>query len=98
MSAHPLDPLTPEELARAVEVVRRDCDLGSRVRFIRVDLEEPAKPELASESPPPRRRALVVILDNDARVSYEGIIDLESGGVERWTPLDGVQPAISADE
>ena len=52
MSAHPLDPLTPEELARAVEVVRRDCDLGSRVRFIRVDLEEPAKPELASESPP----------------------------------------------
>ena len=48
MSTHPLDPLTPEELARAVEIVRKERELGSRVRFIRVDLEEPAKPELAA--------------------------------------------------
>ena len=97
MSTHPLDPLTPEELARAVEIVRKERELGSRVRFIRVDLEEPAKPDLDGGSPP-NRRALVVILDNDARLGYEGIVDLEAGSVERWTPLDGIQPAISADE
>jgi primary-amine oxidase len=97
MSAHPLDPLTPEELAQVVDVVRRERELGSRVRFIRVDLEEPAKLELAGDSTP-HRRAIVVILDNDAGEAYEGIVDLEDGSIERWTTLEGVQPAISADE
>ena len=62
MSTHPLDPLTPEELGRAVATVRAERALGKRVRFIRVDLEEPDKADLAG-SPP--RRALVVVLDND---------------------------------
>ena len=89
MSAHPLDPLTPEELARAVEVVRRSAGLGERVRFIRVELEEPDKPELARRLRRRAARAFVVILDNDAGLAAEAIVDLEAGSVERWTPLDG---------
>ena len=66
MSAHPLDPLTPEELAQVVDVVRRERELGSRVRFIRVDLEEPAKLELAGDSTP-HRRAIVVLMTAHGR-------------------------------
>ena len=98
MSTHPLDPLTPEELARAVEVVRRERELGSRVRFIRVDLEEPAKPELRRRVTAAPRGRSSSFSTTTPGADYEGIVDLEAGGVERWTPLDGVQPAISADE
>ena len=40
---HPLDPLTPEELNLAVDIVKQECHLDERVLFETVCLLEPEK-------------------------------------------------------
>ena len=40
---HPLEPLTAEELAAAVALVRKERQLNERVRFVLVTLHEPSK-------------------------------------------------------
>ncbi len=41
--SHPLEPLTPEEIAAAVDVIRASGRLGARVRFASITLHEPPK-------------------------------------------------------
>jgi hypothetical protein len=41
---HLLDPLTAEELAQAVKILRADKQLGENYRFVSVRLAEPPKP------------------------------------------------------
>ena len=41
--AHPLDPLTVDEIAAAVDIMRTERQLGARVRFVSVTLHEPTK-------------------------------------------------------
>ena len=52
ITTKPLDPLTGDEIVAAVAVVREARDLGERVRFVSVELREPAKEALAAGSPP----------------------------------------------
>ncbi|NJR40887.1 MAG: hypothetical protein HC781_21185 [Leptolyngbyaceae cyanobacterium CSU_1_4] len=42
-TAHPLEPLTAEEIQVAVATTRRERSLGNRVRFMSVALKEPPK-------------------------------------------------------
>ena len=44
--AHPLDPLTADEIRAAVAVARESGRLGGEVLFVRVFLHEPAKPDV----------------------------------------------------
>ena len=44
--AHPLDPLTADELSHAVDVFRGERGLGEETRFINLELDEPEKAEL----------------------------------------------------
>src|SRR5260370_5081274 len=39
---HPLAPLTPEEIAAAVSIVRADPTCSEQIRFVMVKLHEPA--------------------------------------------------------
>ena len=45
-TAHPLDPLTPGEIVRAVEILNRGQVIGPRVRYETVVLNEPPKDEV----------------------------------------------------
>ena len=45
-TAHPLDPLTPGEIVRAVEILNRDQEIGTRVRYETVVLNEPPKDDV----------------------------------------------------
>jgi Cu2+-containing amine oxidase len=40
--AHPLEPLTADEVARAVRILRSERQLGDAMRFVIVTLHEPA--------------------------------------------------------
>ena len=40
---HPLDPLEPDEIRRAVDIVRSEKKLAESIRFVTVTLNEPAK-------------------------------------------------------
>jgi primary-amine oxidase len=100
-SRHPLDPLEPAEIERAVAIVRKNRSLPDTVRFVTVRLREPSKetittPGAASNAP---REAFLVLLDNATERGYESIVDLKSNTVMRYDALpEGVQPPVMIDE
>ncbi len=97
---HPLDPLTPEEIADATAILKTQRDLGARVRFETIVLQEPAKETVLNfrTGNSIQREAFVVILDNDAGATYEAVISLNQGKVTSWKHIPGVQPRIMFDE
>ena len=91
---HPLDPLAPEEIARAVSIVRREAAVGEEALFGPVALVEPDKRD--PDATP--RRAEVVVYDRRASRTYEATISLSEGRLERWVHRPGVQPALMPEE
>ena len=98
---HPLDPLEPDEIRRAVEIVRREKKLAASFRFVTVTLYEPEKgsvlhPRVGTVIP---REAFMVLLDNSDGRAYEVVVNLAQQSVARFDALPpGVQPSISVDE
>jgi primary-amine oxidase len=97
---HPLDPLTADEVARAWSLVHTHDGLGPRVRVISVALAEPLRAALPGSGAhhPAERAAFVVLMDRDARKTYEAVVSLTQGRVVSWTHMPGAQPAIVLDE
>jgi primary-amine oxidase len=100
LAQHPLDPLTAEEIARAVRVLRADYPLSGRVRFATVVLHEPPKSVVLNfkKGDAIQREAFAILLDNATATTYEAIISLTEGTVTSWKKVDGVQPPIMLDE
>jgi primary-amine oxidase len=100
MSAHPLDPLSAAEIARAWEIVGMEHALGPRVRVIFVMLHEPAKKVVLQHRPGDavERAAFVVLVDSAAGKTYEAVVSVSAGRVLSWEHVPGVQPAIVLDE
>ncbi|PZV02920.1 MAG: tyramine oxidase [Leptolyngbya sp.] len=98
--AHPLEPLTPAEIAAAVAILRDEKSLGSTTRFATVTLNEPAKETVLSFKPGDDivREAFAIILDNSTAQTYEAIVSLTEGTVISWQHIPGVQPPIMLDE
>ena len=99
-AAHPLDPLSPDEIERAVAILRSEKDLGPRVRFESVELKEPPKESVASRNgaEPHGREAFIILLDNDTGSTHEAVVSLTEGAVRSWTHVPGVQPRLMMDE
>ncbi|MGB3495327.1 MAG: primary-amine oxidase [Elainellaceae cyanobacterium] len=102
---HPLDPLSPQEIALAADCVRSHPDLSSSVRFVTISLEEPPKSVVlavdAGESVEDaclERQALVIILDSGAGITYEAVVNLSQKSLMSWRSLPHVQPAILSEE
>ena len=97
---HPLDPLTADEIASAVAILREQRRLGPRVRFVTIALDEPPKEAVREFSPgdPVVRNAFVSLLDPGDGVAYEAVVSLDRGEVASWTDVPGAQPAITLDE
>jgi primary-amine oxidase len=97
---HPLEPLTAEEIAAAVQVVRTERNLHERVRFASVNLHEPAKEVVLNYVPgaPIERAAFIILLDNIDGATYEAVVSITEGSVISWKHIPGVQPSIMLDE
>ena len=99
-TAHPLDPLSADEIVHAVAILNRDQDIGPRVRYETVVLQEPPKDDVlaydGTQSLP--REAFICLLDNDSRRTYEAIVSLSEDSVKSWNHIPGVQPKIMLDE
>ncbi len=96
--AHPLDPLSAEEIERTVAVLREQCDLGARARFVEIALREPEKDELArfeAGHAIPREAAAVVL---DGGATHEAVVAVDEGALRSWQTIPGVQAAITLDE
>src|SRR5437588_173060 len=97
---HPLEPLSAEEIAAAVALVRERRGLGERVRFASITLHEPSKETVlnfrAGDSV--AREAFIILLDTEANAVYEAVVSLTAGAAVRWEHIPGVQPHIMYDE
>src|SRR6266850_820040 len=97
---HPLEPLSPEEIAAAVAIVRTSAKLGPKARFVTVVLHEPPKQAVLEyrEGDPVEREAFVIILDNADGATYEAVASITEGTIKCWTHIPHVQPSIMPDE
>ena len=100
LNVHPLDPLSAAEIARAWEIVRKERELGTRVRVIFVMLHEPAKKVVLQHRPGDavERAAFVVLVDSATGKTYEAVVSVSAGRVLSWEHVPGAQPAIVLDE
>jgi primary-amine oxidase len=89
--AHPLDPLTPEEIAAAVAAVRATGRLGEAAWFSTVTVDDARRPGTG------RRARLLVVPGPEAAV-VEATVALATGEVEAWVVHDGVRPALGFGE
>ncbi|KJX96759.1 peroxisomal copper amine oxidase like protein [Zymoseptoria brevis] len=99
-TAHPLDPLSTEEIAAAVAVVKKEWP---DVHFNAVTLQEPRKADLQKwlsdpeTVPRPHRVADVVAIGRGSKV-YDGLVDLQESRVVKWELTEGVQPMITMED
>ena len=99
-ASHPLDPLTAEEIAEAMSILKAQRQLGPRVRVETIVLQEPDKDMVLDFQPGDhiQRNAFVVILDNDEAATYEAVVSLNERRVISWKHVPGVQPRVMFDE
>ena len=99
-TVHPLEPLTPFEIAAAVAILRKSDVLGPAIRFVSVTLNEPTKPAVLNFQPGDfvQREAFMVLLDNADGRTYEVVVSLSANAVASVKHIPGVQPSIMLDE
>ena len=99
MPAHPLDPLSPDELAAAIEIIRREQNLNQNHLFVFTLLDEPAKDILAAWKPgdPIDRAARITIWDRAEGLLIESVVGLD-GTIRRWEPQPGQKAALLGPE
>jgi len=86
---HPLDPLSPEEIAIAVKAIAATGRTTPTTRAAIVALAEPDKASiLAWRKGDPIRRKAYLALRID-RETIEATVDLSSATVERWETVHG---------
>ncbi|WP_123683133.1 primary-amine oxidase [Amycolatopsis thermoflava] len=91
--AHPMDPLTPAELAAAVAAIRDSGKVGPGARFWGVTLDEHHARTGAD------RKARVVVLDPEAHAAHEVDVLLgEPAQAVAWRPLDPRNPGMTSEE
>ncbi len=98
-SVHPLEPLSEQEIARAVQLLKQQGKVTPTTRFISVSLKEPAKEAVHQgngQSPP--REAFVVLFDNATNSCYEAALSLTAGELLAYRHVPGVQPTMTIDE
>lgn len=100
VARHPLDPLSPEEIAATIQIVRKVRHLDIGVRWISVELHEPPKADVLAfqEGVSFTRQAFLVIFDPATNTTSEAIVSLTTREVVSWREVPGVQPAITFTE
>jgi primary-amine oxidase len=97
---HPLDPLQPEEIRAAVELLQRDPRFPAGALLPLLARAEPSKQGVSEFRPgqPFEREVAVVVYDRPANLTYEARVDLRAGAVRSWRPRPGVQPGLMGSD
>ncbi|HEY1338334.1 MAG TPA: hypothetical protein VGF59_12525, partial [Bryobacteraceae bacterium] len=94
---HPLAPLTAGEIRDAARLFRTSGKFPGGGRFSTLTLQEPPKDLVLRNAAAPRR-AFAVIYDPANNRTFEAVADLGAAKVESWREVQGVQPAIGAED
>jgi primary-amine oxidase len=100
VTAHPLDPLTAEEIRQAAGILRRDRGVGERWRFASIELREPSKATVREHAAgdPIVREAVVISWNRDDGCVYKARIALGDDRVVAWEHQPDGQPNMTVDE
>ncbi len=98
--AHPCDPLSGEETAAAVAVVRKHGGLDASAWFETVALHEPDKADVRKHRRGQifSRKAFVCCYEPSSNRTFDGVVDLVTSVLERFNHVPGVQARIVSDE
>ena len=98
--AHPLEPLTTDEVSATATIIKAAPQWTEHCRFVYVELQEPAKDVVTGwqRGQTWDRQASALVRDRDNRTTCEIIVSLGSSEVMRWEVIDGVQPPMMAEE
>src|SRR5580765_326518 len=97
-SAHPLDPLTEDEIKSAMELLKTEGKNTHYFVYSFIGLLEPPKDAVLrfKDGDPIVRRVRTVGYDTKNNATIEGVINVTANKVESWNPVPGVQaPANS---
>jgi primary-amine oxidase len=96
--AHPLDPLSSDEIAAATDALRQAGYADVTTRFPLIDLDEPDKETVLAWRPgQAAARKAFVVARRDSTV-YEAVIDLAVPKVEQWRAIPDAHGAMLAEE
>jgi primary-amine oxidase len=98
--AHPLDPLSKEEILRTVEILRTAGKADRNSRFSLITLREPPKDEVLQykEGSPFRRESFVVVYERSRNQTFEAVVDLVRNALISWKQIPGVQPSFLLED
>ncbi len=98
--AHPLDPLSKEEIAAAVATLKAENKATESSRFYTLVLHEPPKAEVLNFKPGAafRREAFVVVFERAANKTFEAVVDVKASKVVSWKEIKSVQPSMMTEE
>jgi primary-amine oxidase len=89
-AAHPLDPLSADEIRAAVAILRRERDVGPRWRFGMIELREPSKRALR-DGGAPSREAILSCWNRDDGRTYKAVVSIDDERVVSWEHRPGEQ-------
>jgi primary-amine oxidase len=97
---HPLDPLSPEEITMAVQVVRDSRKVDDKAFFALIARSEPTKSVASGYKPGDTfpREAFLVLLDRPAGRTFECRVDLRAKKILALDERPGVQPQVLGEE
>ena len=96
LANHPLDPLSVEEIDRAVAIVKATAGLTDDLLFETIVLREPLKDDVLNYEPGlfVPREAFLVALDPKKGQVHELIVSLDTNEVLESEHIEGVKPAF----
>jgi primary-amine oxidase len=97
-TAHPLDPLTEDEITAAIDLLKAEGKSTHYLVYSFIGLQEPAKDAVLAfkEGDPIVRRVKLVCYDTKNNATIEGVVNVTTNKVESWAPIPGAQaPATS---
>ncbi|MDQ2876743.1 MAG: primary-amine oxidase [Actinomycetota bacterium] len=99
-AAHPLDPLSADEIRTAAAILRAQAGLTPATRFVMISLAEPPKRADLDfgHGPVPGRAALVVTYDKAASLIHEALVSLTAGSVVSRVAVPDRFPSYIAED
>src|SRR5215472_5180580 len=99
-TAHPLAPLTADEVQAATEILTASDRIAGGSRFVSVSLHEPPKKAVLAWDGVARldREAFAVVYDRGGRQLYEAVVSITRRDVVRCEPIPGAMPSYLLEE
>ena len=99
-ACHPLEPLSRNEVQRAVRVLKEQGKVTPTTRFVSVSLKEPAKEAVHGFSGREKvaRQAFAVLFDNGTNSCHEATVALDDSRLVAYRHIPGAQPTMTIDE